>query len=295
MNWRKLLIVGRFELGEALRSRLVVVVLALYGAGAAVGAYLFSKALAAAEQAARAALLGTMSAHDVPEDLVRREAMPRLISSLVDDPRLREELSRIDPLALFYGIMALHLVAPLVLMTSGGVHATDLARGATRFVLTRCDRLSWALGKLAGHAALLAGGLLAGALVTAAVASGQGRLDLGNLVWLIRAAFRAWVYGIAYLGMFAGLSLVVRAPARARALSVVLLFGLWVGHSLTQADWLSARLPGAQHLGWLFPAQYKLMLWSPSWFDSLPALLALLGIGGAAFALGHLAFRRGDA
>jgi hypothetical protein len=37
------------------------------------------------------------------------------------------------------------------------------------------------------------------------------------------------------------------------------------------------------------------MLWSPSWLDSLPALLALLGIGGGAFALGHLVFKRGDA
>ena len=114
----------------------------------------------AAERAVRDNLPTALGAHDVPEDLVRRQALPRVISGLVDDPALREELIRIDPLALFYGFMALQLVALLVLFTSGGVHASDLARGTTRFVLTRCDRLSWALGKLLGHAALLAAGLL---------------------------------------------------------------------------------------------------------------------------------------
>lgn len=295
MNWRKLRVVARFELGEALRSRLVVVILSLYGAGAALGAYIFAKALGAAESAAHSALADSMNAHDIPDDLVRREALPRVISAFVDDPRLREELSRIDPLALFYGLMALYLVAPLVLMTSGGAHATDIARGATRFVLTRCDRLSWGLGKLLGHAALLATGLFTGALVTAAVATGQGRFDVGSLFWLLRAASRAWVYGFAYLGIFSAIALIVRAPARARALSVLVLFGLWLGHGLAQSAWLNARLPFIELLAWLFPGHYDLLLWSPSWATSVPAIAALLAIGAGAFALGHRVFARGDA
>lgn len=295
MNWRKLGVVARFELGEALRSRLVVVILSLYGAGAALGAYVFAKTLGAAERAARTALEDSMSAHDIPDDVVRREALPRVISAFVEDPKLREELSRIDPLALFYGLMALYLVAPLVLMTSGGAHATDLARGATRFVLTRCDRLSWALGKMLGHAALLGTGLFTGALVTAAVATGQGRFDIGSLLWLLRAAFRAWVYGFAYLGIFAAIALCVRAPARARALSVLALFGLWLGHGLSQSEALAQRLPGLPLLSWLFPGHYQAFLWSPSWLTSSSAMLALLMIGAGAFALGHAVFARGDA
>jgi ABC-type transport system involved in multi-copper enzyme maturation permease subunit len=295
VNLRKLGVVARFELGEALRSRLVVVILSLYGAGAALGAYVFAKALGAAESAARSALADSMNAHDIPDDLVRREALPRVISAFVDDPSLREELSRIDPLALFYGLMALYLVAPLVLITSGGAHAMDLARGATRFVLTRCDRLSWALGKMLGHAALLATGLFTGALVTAAVATGQGRFDAGSLFWLLRAAFRAWVYGFAYLGIFTAVALLVRAPARARAMSVLVLFGLWLGHGLAGSAWLNARLPFVDLLVWIFPGHYDLLLWSPSWLTSLPAMFALLSIGGAAFALGHTVFARGDA
>lgn len=295
MNWRKLTLVARFELAEALRSRLIIVILSLYGAGAALGAYLFSKALGMAEAAVRNNLPTALSAHDVPDELVRRQALPRMISGLVEDPALREELVKIDPLALFYGFMALQLVALLVLTTSGGAHASDMARGATRFVLTRCDRLSWALGKLLGHAALLAAGLLSGAAVTLVVGFAQQRFDVSSAVWLLRAAFRAWAYGFAYLGLFAGLSLVVRAPGAARAFSVLLLFGLWIVHGVVQSEWLASIIPGVGYVAWLFPAQYKILLWSPNWLMSALAALALVSIGGAGFALGHVIFRRGDA
>jgi len=294
-RWKKLGLVARFELGEALRSRLVVVVLCLYGAGAGVGAFGFVMALDAAEHAARTTLEGSMNAHDVPPELVRKEALPRLIQGLVEDRELQKELLQIDPLALFYGFAALHLVAALVLVTSGGTHATDLGRGATRFVLTRCDRLSWALGKTLGQAALLALGLSVGALVTAAVGLWQSRFDPTTLLWLARASSRALVYGVAYLWIFVGLGLGLRAPARSRAACVLALFGLWLGHLLCRAHWIADRVPLAIGLRWLFPGEYQDLLWSPSWLVSSAAALALLGLGALAFAGGYASFRRSDA
>jgi len=227
--------------------------------------------------------------------VVRREALPRLIQSLVDDRELQKELLQIDPLALFYGFAALHLVAALVLLTSGGTHASDIGRGATRFVLTRCDRLSWALGKALGQAALLALGLSVGALVTAAVGLWQSRFDPATLLWLARASFRALVYGLAYLGIFVGLALALRSPARARAACVLALFGLWLGHALSGAHWVAERLPLASALVWLFPGEYQDLLWSPSWLVSGGAMLALLGLGTLAFVGGYSKFRRSDA
>lgn len=295
MSWRKLGIVARFELAEALRSRLIVVVLAVYGAGAGFGAFAFAKAVNAAERAVQSQLEDSLIAHDLSAEELRRQALPQLLARVVDDPALRDELVRIDPLALFYGFMALQLVAPLVLILSGGAHATDLGRGATRFVLTRCDRLSWALGKLLGHAALLALGLLVGALVTAVVAGAQSQLELGSVFWLLRAALRAFAYGLAYLGIFVGLGLGVRVPARTRALSVLALIGLSLGHSLCRAEWFEARLPFASALAWCFPSEYEWRLWSPNLLLSGAAMLALLGIGAVGFAIGHALFRRSDA
>jgi ABC-type transport system involved in multi-copper enzyme maturation permease subunit len=295
VDLRKLGVVARFELAEALRSRLILVVLALYGAGAGLGVYIMSRMLEAAEAAVRDSMLGTLSAHVVPDDVVREVALPRVISFLVKDEQLQKELLAVEPLAIFYGFMALLLVAPLVLVTSGSAHAADISSGATRFVLVRCDRLSWSLGKLVGHAVLLALGLGVGALATAVVAHYTTGFDLESALWLLRAAFRAWIYGLAYLGIFTGISLLTRAPARARAASVAMLFWLWVGHTVCESSLIVARVPFVSKLKWLFPSQYELLLWSPSWFDSVPAMLALVLIAASAFALGYAGFRRADA
>jgi hypothetical protein len=295
VDLRKLSVVARFELAEALRSRLVSVVLALYGAGAALGAYVFSRALEAAEAAAREQMLGTFGAQVIPDDLVRQQALPRVIRFFVADEALQQELIAVEPLAIFYGFMALSCVAPLLLMTSGGLHAQDVASGATRFVLTRCDRFVWSLGKLLGHATLLALGLVVGAFATAAVAELRTGIDAGSVFWLLRAAFRAWIYGLAYLGIFSAISLAVRVPSRARALSVAALFALWVGHSICGSSYWTARLPPLALGVWFFPAEYELALWSPSWLASVPAMAALLGIAGVSFTAGFALFRRSDA
>jgi hypothetical protein len=111
----------------------------------------------------------------------------------------------------------------------------------------------------------------------------------------LRAAFRAWAYGLAYLGIFSAIALVVRVPSRARALSVAALFALWVGHSISGSSYWTARVPPLALVVWLFPAEYQQRLWSPSWSSSLSAALALFAIGGAAFGAGYAFFRRSDA
>ena len=190
--------------------------------------------------------------------------------------------------------MAFNLVAPLVLMTSGNAHASEIATGGTRFVLTRVDRLSWALGKLAGHALLLLVGLFVGAFATGVVAWTGAGIDVASVLWLGRVSLRAWVYGVAYLGLFSLVSLAVRSPSRARSFSVALLFLLWLGRALCGSPLVTARVPLLEHLVWVFPAQYELALWSPRWLESLAATSALLAIAGCAFSLGYASFRRGD-
>lgn len=293
---RRVSIVVGFELREALRSRLVALVLLLYGAGAAIGAWLFLQALLGAERVARSALMQSLSVPEsqVPEDLVRRQALPGIISSLVDDPALRDQLLAMDPLAIFYGFAALNVVSGLVLVTSGSAHAADLATGAARFVLTRCDRRSWALGKALGHAALLAVGVGAGALTTSVVAVWvRGALELTTLRDLLRTSLWVWLYGTCFVGIFAGVSLIARTPSRARMLGVVVLLALWLGHKLCALS----TLPGGagEWLVWLFPAQYEGLLWSPEPARFLLASFALLALGSLGLLFGTWVFQRRDA
>lgn len=297
LNLRKLRVVARFELAEALKSRLLAIVLFVYGAGAAIGSLVFLKAMAAAEAAARHALVHSSGIEEaeLPGDLVRSGALP-LVTRVVDDPAIRAELLRMPPLAIFYGYMALLLVALLVLLMSAGTMASDLASGASRFALFRCDRLTWAAGKMLGQEILLAIGLCFGAVVAGLVGIWQsGGVDASCWWWLLRTSFRAWIYGTAYLGIFSGLSLVARSALGARAMALGVLIGFGVGHSVLDSQFASARLPILSYFKFTFPAEYRQALWSPEWVRYLASVGALLLIGALGFTAGYEAFRRRDA
>jgi ABC-type transport system involved in multi-copper enzyme maturation permease subunit len=297
LNARKVWIVARFELIEALRSRLFIVVMALYGAGAAIGSFAFLKTVQAAERTLRheLALTTGLSESQLPKDLLQEKILP-MFSALVEDEATRDALLEMPLLAIFYGYMALNFVALLVLVVSAGTMAQDLQNGSARFALFRTDRLSWATGKLLGQEALLAVGLLVGALLAGTV----GALVAENFepitwVWLMRASLRTWLYGSAYLGIFCGLSLVVRTPLGARALALLTLIVFGIVHGILTADLANQQLPFLHHFGIVFPAHHKGALWSPELASYLPAASALLVIGAVGFLAGHLIFQRRDA
>jgi ABC-type transport system involved in multi-copper enzyme maturation permease subunit len=297
LDARKLFVVARFELTEAIRSRLFAVAMSLYAVGAALGSYIFLKTMAAAETAARHSLAASMRIDEssLPQDLVREKALP-MFASLVEDEAIRGELLRMPPLCIFYGYMTLSLVAALVLIISAGTIATDVASGATRYALFRCDRLTWALGKLLGQEAVLAAGLLLGALVAGGVGlTCDPHFQSDTWVWLLRTSFRAWLYANAYLGLFVGLSLMASSALQARAFALFCLIGLGIAHSIVTADWANARLPGLRYVGMLFPNAHHQALWSPNWGTYLPSAIALFVIGGLGFGLGHRVFRGRDA
>lgn len=297
LDAKKLWVVARFELLEALRSRLFLIVVSMYGAGAGIGSYAFIKTVEATESAARRSLAQNLGIpeSELPADLVREQALP-MFTSLVEDAGIREELLRMPPLSIFYGFMALNLVALLVLVISTGTMAADLASGAARFALFRCDRLTWASGKFLGQEALLAAGLCAGALVagTAGVMLDTG-FEPETWLWLLRTSFRAWLYGSAYLGVFLGISLISRSALKARALALFVWMAFGISHSIVTAEFLNARIPFLHYFGVVFPAQHRQSLWSPDWGNYLLAAVALLAIGLAGFLAGQAVFQRRDA
>ena len=160
----------------------------------------------------------------------------------------------------------------------------------------RCDRLTWAAGKLAGQEALLGCGLLVGALVAGLVGQlADPTFEATTWIWLVRTSFRAWIYGSAYLGIFLGLSQVSRSALGAFALGLFALIGITVARSILTSDFANARIPLLRYLALLFPAEHSDRLWSPHWGAYLSAALALFGIGALGFGAGHAVFRGRDA
>ncbi len=297
MDLKKVTTVARFELVEALRSKLVVVLVLLYGGGALIGSRIFLGLLSTAEETARTALAEQMHVDPstLPQDLIREKAMPWIVG-LVQDEATRQQLLDMDPLSIFFGFAALKSVTILVLLISTTSIVQDVSTGATRFVLFRCDRLSWALGKTAGQALLLASGL-----ALAAIAAGiagiwvDGTFDVGRWVWLFRTAFRAWAYGFAYLGIFSAVSMMSKTPMLARATALFVWIGFGIAHGIFTSEWLNSKVAFAQYIAWLLPGQHETGLWSGSLGVYVTSVSMLFLIATGSFFGGYRLFEGRDA
>jgi ABC-type transport system involved in multi-copper enzyme maturation permease subunit len=287
-------LVAEFDLLESLRSRKALVLLMLYALGAAGGAAIFVRVLVAIrerleEEVGRAVDM---------KQLMENPGMERIAGALTGDVDVASAVVGIPPMALFYGWLAMNFVPLLVLFTSADAVAGDLSSGAVRFALFRTDRLSWALGKLAGQTALMAVGVLAGALA----AWGVGALWLDGMpkgdtaLWLLRISGRTIVYSFAYLGMVFCASQLTRTTIRAGGLALLFMFFSSVAGSIVQAEFIAERAPSLfLGLSKLFPNGHHLWLWHPRAFESSTAMLGLVAIGLAYFAAGFWRFGSRDA
>ncbi len=295
LDLHRLLVVTRFELRDALRSRLVIVVALFFAAGAAIGSLGFIRSLEAAELAARDLLVqqSGLPAEAIPLAQIRTQALEMVIS-MVRDPELRDVLLGMQPLSIFFGYMAQSLTPLLVLVLSAGAHSADVQSGATRFILFRCGRSTWAWGKLLAHAALLGLGLSLAALVSGLCGlHAQSDFPPQGFIHLGLGALRAFLFGLPYLGVFCGISLLLRETMPARVLCLVALMAAGMGHFISSTSWFSGKFGSA--FQWLFPAHYERMLWLSSPPPVLLAVSVLLLLFGLAFSGAVLRFSQRDA
>lgn len=287
-------LVAAFDLLESLRSRKAIVLLALYMVGAFGASGIFVRVLTAVRERLEEEI---GRAVDVKQ-LMESPGMARVVGGLTGDAEVAKAIVAIPPMALFYGWLAMTFVPLLVLFTSSDAIAGDLSSGAVRYSLFRTDRISWALGKLIGQTALMAVGVLAGALtcwLTGWIWLDQ--MPVGETgLWLLRISGRATVYSFAYLGMAMCASQLTRTRARAGGLALAIMFLAWLGGSIVQFGPLVDQSPAVFGvLAKLFPSGHHLALWHPGLVQSGTAALGLIAIGLGFFALGYLRFSRRDA
>lgn len=299
-RWRDAGIVAAFDLGESLRSRKVLAVLVLYVAGAAAAAGIFLMILRELENTLAAGLMvaGTRRPGTMTEALLASDEFRHMLAGLVGDEGLAASLVRVPPLALLYGWLAFTFVPVLAVLTSADAIAAERATGSLRFAIVRTDRLSWAVGRFGGQAALMAVGIAVGALAVWIVGlfAWSGFAPGPTAAWLLRMAGRAWIHGLAYLGLTLGASQLVRGANAARAVALGALIACGVLRLVLEWDRVTDHLPVvAPVVAALLPGSHTLDLWRPAFGDRLPALVALAAFGIAGFALGHLRFARSDA
>ncbi|HEY8430681.1 MAG TPA: ABC transporter permease subunit [Sandaracinaceae bacterium] len=297
---RDALLVAAFDLGESLRSRKVLVLLALYVAGAVAAAFIFTEVLQQVEEELAAQLL--VARTDTPGSLTQAvmesPELERVLARLVDDEALARELLRVPPIALLYGWFALTFGPAFVALASSDAISAEVASGSVRFSLFRTDRGAWAFGKLLGQAAMLAASVALGA--AAAWITGWARLasfaPFESALYLVRYAGTSYVYAFTHLGLALGVSQLTRSVPWSRALGLLALVGVSAAHGWLSRDSVREAAPVlADSVRVLFPAAHRLDLWRPAAGEVLPAVVFLLALGVTYFAIGHARFARRDA
>jgi ABC-type transport system involved in multi-copper enzyme maturation permease subunit len=286
------------ELADSIRSRRVIALLLLYVAGSVAGTALFIHFLQQIEgQLVQSlGLASPGNTGSVTATLWKSHAFREMITHLVGDRALAENLLAIPPLALYYGWLSFAFAPILVMLTSSSRISEEVWSGSARFVLFRVPRLHWCAGKFAGQAVQI----LAALLLSAAGAWATGYLRMHSFEPLASARFmllfsaKAWIYSLAYLGLALAISQFCSAPNLALALGFVALI------AVTALTFVSNHFAGdGMRRLWdlvhvLTPGAHRPGLW---WGDAahvVPAVAFLLALAAVYMLAGYARFSRRD-
>lgn len=298
---RDVLLVGRFELAEAVRSRLLVVMVLLFVGAGAVGAWGYSALIDQAEHRA-AEVLGAPQSRR-PGAAVRRLRDTRsyrdIVRVFVHDEKKADYFASFPPIVVFYAFASFIFTPWLILFTSSETIASEVASRQIRYSLLRTTRLRYALGKALGQLLILVGVTALAAIVFFVVAwlrlSGfeAGATAAGLLSYWPRIV----LYTVPFLGFSLFASMVTSSANLARmvALGGAILLAIASGLA-AQEQWKeTAVAAGALDLlGFVTPFGHAEGLRYPQGGAFVPDLATCLALGVLYFAAGFLGLARRD-
>ena len=294
--------IGRVAVTEwavAVRSRRALVVTLLFLAVSGGLMYALVSVFASLEET----LVETLnlpssdSTGSVTMTLWKSKPFTRMIQHFAGSSLVFADIHGRHPIVLAYAMLVFWCAPLLTLMVSASRVADDIRSGAARYWLVRVTRTEWSLGKMLGEALMLAtamgvGALAADAVVCARLAPADGiRLLPDVLDWTVRA----WVYAFAWLGIFMGLSHLVKSGGKATALGVLAMLGAaaWEPMLKNLAENV-AGLGWVGHLDALVPGSAWTLLWRRSPAVVLQGVVHLAALAFLYLALGAAVLRRRD-
>jgi ABC-type transport system involved in multi-copper enzyme maturation permease subunit len=238
-------LVARFELAEALRSKLLIVMLLLFVGTGAMSAWGYTEFIGQIEQRAASALDAPTTRR--PGGMMRRlrntTSYRDMVRLFIRDEKKADYFAALPPIVVFFGWASFLFTPGLVVFTSAETIASEVAARSIRYSLLRTRRLPYALGKMAGQAAILVGVTGLSALVFFLVAWAQldgfepgataaGMLSYWPRIVLYNLPFLAWA-------MFA--SMATASAMLARILSLGGAVGLWLLSVLPNLPFIRGR------------------------------------------------------
>jgi ABC-type transport system involved in multi-copper enzyme maturation permease subunit len=296
-------LVARYELAEATRSRLLVVMVLLFVGAGALGAWSYTELLERVEANA-ARVTGAPTARR-PGGVVRRLREQRsyrdLLRIFLGSDAKADYFASIPPIVLFFGWVSFNFTPWLVLFTSAETIATEVSTRSIRYGVLRTGRLEFALGKAGGQALIVAGvtGLSAITFFLVAALALDGFEAGATALGLVGYWPRVVLFILPFLGWAMLASMVTSSANLARILSLGggVLLAIVSGLSAHPPRWLRGNVvaDGARELlAWITPfGHYDGLTFPPG--GALGAdVAACLALTVVYFSVGFAVLRRRD-
>ncbi len=292
---RDTLIVARFHLRRALRTRSAVGLCVVYTLVTTSSAWIFTRVLLELErQVARMLLVPEVSKPGTMLDTLReRGDLEQMFASFLDDPSqvawaLDQPFLTVTHFWICLGAM------PFLAAAAGAETLSPHIRSrAIRFESLRTGRLELVAGRFVGQAVLIGVALSLTVIGTWAVAmlAMAHQPPLLQLTTLLAITPRIWIWSLPFLGLGVACSQLFSNVNFARTIALT---GIVVGWIV----WGFLHSYPMRDLGWVrdliapvMPHDYALDLWGPGWqWSSSGAILCALGL--AVVLAAYTLFRR---
>lgn len=290
--------VARYELGEAVRTRLLQLVLLGYCGGIAFADWMFVELLGQLE-ASLASTMGvpaTKRPGAMVGQLVKDGQLSDVFGAVVGREDVGPLLDR-PVLALWTGAAAMVLLPLVMLFSASGSIAGEVRSRSVRYLLCRTGRLQIGLGKLVGQLLLALLAAVLGSVVAWVVGM---TLMVGNppaalALELLNRTVRAAIFALPFAGLGLCASQWVASPNGARFVGGALLAAMAIADA-----WLGEHV-GPDLLGRLADLAVLFLatdtwasLWTTSPLDLQVAAARCAGLAVVYYAGGHVVFARKD-
>jgi ABC-type transport system involved in multi-copper enzyme maturation permease subunit len=217
-------LVARYELAEAARSKLLIVITLLFVAAGGLAAWSFTEIVSTVEENA-ARVTGAPTSRR-PGATVRRlrdnGSYRDMLRMIVRNEEKADYFAAIPPIVTFFAWFAFNITPFLVLLSSAETIATEVASRSIRYSVLRTGRLEFAVGKSLGQALIVVAvtALMALVCYLVAWASLAGFEHGASIAGMISYWPRVLLYTLPFLGWAMFASMVTRSANLARVLSL---------------------------------------------------------------------------
>ena len=295
-------LVARYELAEAARSKLLIVIILLFVAAGGLAAWSFTEIVTTVEENA-ARVTGAPTARRAGATMRRLRdsgSYRDMLRMFMRDQNKADYFAAIPPIVAFFAWFAFKITPFLVLLTSAETIASEVSTRSIRYAVLRTGRLEFAVGKSLGQALIVVGvtALMALVCYLIAWASLAGFEHGATVAGMLSFWPRVLLFTLPFLGWAMFASMVTRSTNLARMLSLGGGFALAIVSALAHDPprWLRGEglAPVRDLLANLTPFRHDEGLAYPPGGAFASDVAVCLALAALYFATGFVLLRRRD-